>query len=182
MTFAFSHSDRPLPNDHSGPEIEGLSIPDKFFWVKADHPPLAGMQLPQGGIPWDELHRHGFRWIVCLCSERPLYNPLPLERLVTVELCDLDEKELPDDPETEERDYGVIADAVLRKLEKGEGVIVHCAGGRGRTGTLLGIVLVRLGYSAADAISFLDQVHRSRGKDGWPESKWQSDVVTRASL
>jgi protein-tyrosine phosphatase len=181
MPFTFSRPDRPLPDDHRCPEIEGLNVPGQFFWVRADRPPLAGMQLPSKDIPWEALHQLGFRWIACLCSERPFYDPFPIERLVSVELCDLVETELPEDPEVEERTFGLIADAILGKLEKGEGVIVHCAGGRGRTGTLLGIVLVRLGYSAAEAISFLDQVHRSRGKDGWPESKWQSDVVKRAS-
>lgn len=182
MAFTFFRPDRPLPEDHSFPEIEALNIPDQFYWVRADRPPLAGMQLPSKDIPWEALHQHGFRWIACLCSERPFYDPFPIERLVSVELCDLAETELPEDPEVEERTFGLIADAILGKLEKGEGVIVHCAGGRGRTGTLLGIVLVRLGYPAADAISFLDQVHLARGKAGWPESRWQSEVVTRASL
>jgi len=76
MPFTFSHLDHPLPRDHSYPEIERLSIPDQFFWVRAGRPPLAGMQLPTKVIPWDELHRHGFRWIACLCSEHPLYDPL----------------------------------------------------------------------------------------------------------
>ncbi len=138
MPFTFSHPDHPLPHDHSCPEIEGLSIPDQFFWVRADRPSLAGMQLPTKVIPWDELHSHGFRWIACLCSDRPLYDPFPLERLVSVELCDLAETELPDDPKAGEETFGTIADASIRKLEEGEGVIVHCAGGRGRTGTLLG--------------------------------------------
>jgi hypothetical protein len=26
-------------------------------------------------------------------------------------------------------------------------------------------------------VSFLDRVHKARGKSGWPESKWQADLV-----
>jgi len=101
---------------------------------------------------------------------------------VSVELCDLAERHLPEFPGEEERVIWLIAQAIVAKLKADEGVIVHCAGGRGRTGTVIGVALVHLGWSADVVISYLDQLHRSRGKSGWPESPWQSEVVRRTVL
>lgn len=161
--------------------IEGLEIPGEFYWVTNMPASLAGMRLPKlGTTPWEALDVAGFRWVVCLCSTRPVYDPAPLGRLATVELTDLVETHLPHDPDLEEQAIGVIAKMVIEKLNQGEGVIVHCAGGRGRTGTVLGVVLRKLGVPEGEVLSFLDSVHRARGKDGWPEAPWQREVVERA--
>lgn len=179
MPSSSSQLDSPLPSDFRAPEILGLQIPDQFYWLRSAQPPLAGMQLPSSNTPWEELYRNGFRWIACLCSDQPLYDPSPLRSLVSVELCDLAEVALPKVPEKEERIIRIIADAVVQRLRQGEGVIVHCAGGRGRTGTVLGCVLRELGRSAEEIIVFLDAVHKLRGKPGWPEAEWQGEVVER---
>ncbi|MCB1204417.1 MAG: tyrosine-protein phosphatase [Verrucomicrobiae bacterium] len=164
----------------NGPEIRGLRVPHEFYWV-LDHPaPLAGMSLPSPAMnSWSDFHEMGFKWVVCLCSEIPRYDPAPLKRLMTVELCDLVETELPDDPQAEEESIRLIADKVVEKVRIGEGVIVHCAGGHGRTGTVLGVALRRLGCPTEEILTFLDEVHRARQKPGWPESPWQSEVVAR---
>jgi hypothetical protein len=159
----------------------GLEVPGQFHWVLQSPAPLAGMSLPPRGTPWEPLHDLGFRQVVCLCSDRPVYDPAPLEWIVAVELCDLAEVPLPEDPDTEERDIRLISRAIQRKLAAGEGVIVHCAGGRGRTGTVIGCVLRGLGYSANEVVEFLDAVHKRRGKSGWPEADWQRLVVERSS-
>ena len=44
---------------------------------------------------------------------------------------------------------------------------------------MLGCVLRGLGYEAAEVITFLDSVHKLRGKAGWPEADWQREVVER---
>lgn len=171
------------------PKIDGLETPEEFYWVALDatsqdieaSAPLAGMQLPGPDVPWDELHFLGFRWIVCLCSVRPIYDPAPLKPLVTVELTDLAERELPDDPGMEERAIKIIATKIKEKLALGGGVIVHCAGGRGRTGTVLGVTLREAGYSPKEITEFLDAVHQARGKPRWWESPWQREVVERTN-
>lgn len=168
-----------MPEDFENPIVDGLDVPGQLYWAKVGTPPLAGMQLPAMDTPWLALHNVGFRWIVCLCSEHPRYDPDPIERLVSVELADLAEREFPEDPELEERAIRIIAEAVLKKLDLGEGVVVHCAGGRGRTGTVLGVALVRLGSAAEVVVNYLDRIHQARGKPGWPESPWQSDLVLR---
>jgi len=132
-------------------------------------------------MPWHDLYEYGFRWIVCLCSERPLYESRPIKSLVAIELSDLAEAKLPEAPEEEEQFIQVIADAVVQRLEQGEGVIVHCAGGRGRTGTVLGAALVKMGYPVNEVVSHLNAVHIARGKSGWPESSWQRSVVERSA-
>ena len=161
------------------PQVTGLAVPQQFYWVLSEPVPLAGMSLPRGQIPWDLLHFEGFRWVVCLCSETPKYDPAPLQRLVTVELCDLDERDLPENPELEEKAVRAIATKVVEKLRDGEGVIVHCAGGRGRTGTVLGVVLKMLGLEDREVLQFLNRVHQLRRTPGWPEATWQKEVVER---
>jgi len=180
MPFSLSPLDQLLPDDFNTPSVPGLKIPAQFYWLRIAQPSLAGMQLPSRDTPWDELYRNGFRWIACLCSNLPLYDPGPLRSLVAVELCDLAETELPEDPEMEEGAIRIIADAVVQRLEQGEGVLVHCAGGRGRTGTVVGSALVKMGYPPTEVISYLNALHSARGKPDWPESQWQGDVVKRA--
>ena len=163
------------------PEIPGISAPHEFYWVANDPAPLAGMRLPSDTVPWDALFEQGFRWVACLCSEKPRYNPDPLGRLVTVELCDLVDGEPPEDPEAEEELIRKIADVVILKLKLGEGVVIHCAGGRGRTGTVLGVVLRKLGLSGTEVVDYLNDVNQLRGESGWPEAKWQAEVVLKGT-
>jgi hypothetical protein len=60
------------------------------------------------------------------------------------------------------------------------GILVHCQGGRGRTGTILGAILRHCGYGAAEVIDFLDGTYVAAGQPkGWPESPWQSQVIER---
>lgn len=168
------------------PEVPGLKRPLEFYWVIDSPAPLAGMQWPRrvGRDSWNALSRAGFRWVVCLSSSRPQsgYDPCPLEPLVAVELDDLCDGGVPCQPEQEERLIRSIAARSAEKLEAGEGVIVHCAGGRGRTGTVLGVVLKRLGLETGEVMQFLNRVHRLRGTSGWPEAEWQQEVVRRAPV
>jgi len=53
-------------------------------------------------------------------------------------------------------------------------------GGRGRTGTVIGVVLVRLGHDPDAVIDYLHQLAVGRGRRGWPESAWQAEVVRTA--
>lgn len=49
--------------------------------------------------------------------------------------------------------------------------------GTGRTGTVIGASLVALGHPPDTVIPHLDALHRARGRAGWPESKWQAELV-----
>jgi len=163
------------------PTLPGLAVPYDFYWVVQHPAPLAGMPYPSAQTPWHDLAAAGFRHIICLEGHGPAYDPSPLTVSRRTSLQDLYGGNVPRDPEQEESLIHEAAHAVVSKLQAGEGVIVHCAGGTGRTGTVLGCVLRVLGVAAVQVITYLDHLHQARGRSGWPESEWQSQVVRRFS-
>ncbi len=84
----------------------------------------------------------------------------------------------PVDPDAERTLVETAAADVVEHFERGIGVAVHCMGGRGRTGTVVGVALVTLGHDPVEVVAHLDRVARGRGRRGWPESPWQANVVT----
>ena len=87
------------------------------------------------------------------------------------------------------RDYHVptteqmarILDVIDAALEAGEVVYVHCWGGIGRTGTVVGCYMVRHGWSPVDAIEELARL-REGTPDGHrpaPQSRVQREMVHR---
>jgi protein-tyrosine phosphatase len=86
----------------------------------------------------------------------------------------------PRDPEREIAAIDNAATDVVAHLTRGDGVAVHCMGGRGRTGTVLGVALVRLGHEPEAMCDYLHRVAVGRGRRGWPESPWQAEVVRNA--
>jgi hypothetical protein len=163
------------------PNICGLAAPDDFYWVLRHPAPLAGMSYPSPRTPWHDLTALGFRHVICLEGGGLAYDPSPLTLSQRRSLQDLYGGSTPRDPEREEELVREVTDAVVTKLQAGEGVVVHCAGGTGRTGTIIGCVLRLLGVPASQVITYLDHLHRARGRSGWPESEWQSQLVRRVS-
>ncbi len=53
--------------------------------------------------------------------------------------------------------FTALVDRILTATAAGETVVVHCRGGGGRTGTVVAACLVKLGYSAEDAIAAVQQ-------------------------
>jgi hypothetical protein len=102
----------------------------------------------------------------------------PLKFLARIGLTDLSAGGPPDNPGAEFEQIAAISSKAFSKLNEG-GILVHCVGGRGRTGTIIGAILRHCGYSAAEVIDFLDAAYRAAGRPGWPESSWQSQVVER---
>ena len=148
--------------------VAGLETPRDLYTVLASPAPLAGMPHPAEETPWGALASLGFRHVVCLTTRAPRYEPAPLGLLHAVELEDLYGGLDPVDPEREGREIERTARIVLAALRRSEGVLVHCQGGTGRTGTVIGVVLRGLGYSSAEVVDYLDAIHRARGKRGWP--------------
>lgn len=159
------------------PAIHGVRMPREFYWVLQEPAPLAGMAYPWPGTPWTEIAAAGFKHVVCLASEAPGYDPAPMERLYTTELEDLVHTRPPRDPAREER---LIRDAVgllEGQLMAGQGVVVHCAGGTGRTGTVIGCALRSLGFPTRQVLDYLYALNVERGNTGWPEASWQARLV-----
>lgn len=50
-----------------------------------------------------------------------------------------------------------LVDEIVEALEGGRTVVIHCLGGMGRTGLVAATVLVALGYSAQEAIRFVQE-------------------------
>jgi protein-tyrosine phosphatase len=154
-------------------------MPHDFYVVLKEPSPLAGMHFPRGRTPWKNLGAAGFTSIVCLVDSQVFYNPYPLRVLYSAELEDLHYGTWPRDPVRQERLVREATKIIVKGLDNGEGIIVHCAGGIGRTGTVLGCVLRELGFPADMVIRYLDMINKQRGIRGWPESEWQAEMVRK---
>lgn len=158
------------------PDVPGFSVPANAYWILFRPTPLLGMARPTSATPWRALYDVGVRRIVCLTSDVPPYNPSPLTFAHSVALQDLFGGIAPNQPELERGKIEAAAARVAAALREGEGVVVHCAGGTGRTGTVLGAAVIALGLPAAAAIAHLQAVNEARGKT-WPESAWQQELL-----
>jgi hypothetical protein len=166
-----------LIDPHDGIPIDGIDSPHEFYWVLGQPTPLAGMKYPRSGFPWATLFSVGFKHVVALHPGS--YDPAPLTLLFNEPLPDLVSGGPPRNADIEEQLVRSAAKATIEALRSAQGVVIHCVGGRGRTGTVLGCVLREFGYETKATIAYLNRVHRARGKPGWPESGWQGDVVAR---
>ncbi len=161
------------------PAVAGLSVPGDVYWILRRPAPLLGMTRPTATTPWATLFSLGARRVACLTDDVPDYDPAPLTFACAVGLQDLCGGIHPDHPEAEAEKVQLAAASVLDALDRGEGVVVHCAGGTGRTGTVIGAALVALGIPAADVIAHLQAVNKLRGRT-WPESPWQQELLLRS--
>lgn len=64
------------------------------------------------------------------------------------------------------REMQTMLDLVDEELARGETVYVHCWGGVGRTGTLVGCWLARHGLSGEEALERLQRLRAASGKAG----------------
>ena len=161
------------PDD--GRSIDGIDVPRELYWVIASPTPLAGMKFPRDDFPWSNLEKAGFSQVVSIHPGE--YDPSPLRLAFAEQLEDLVSGGSPTNEGEERAKVRRAVDTVVNAWRSGQGVVVHCWGGRGRTGTVLGCVLRELGLGADKVLDFLDRVHKARGKPGWPESTWQRDLV-----
>lgn len=164
-----------LVEPNRGKSLDGVRVPEELYWVLTRPAPLGGMKYPRVDLPWSQLKAAGFSRVVSL--QPGAYDPSPLTVLAEERLEDLAHGRRPRDPRAETKAIRHAVVAVVSSLRAKEGVVVHCEGGRGRTGTVLGCVLRELGHDAEVVVAYLDRVHRARGKPGWPESSWQAQLV-----
>jgi hypothetical protein len=139
------------------------------FIVAPEPALLGGMAYPPRDTDWAALYELGFHRVVRLHAGN--YDPAPLVAS-DFELEDLHGGLTPSAPEPEQARVLAAARAAAGWLAGGEGVLVHCAGGTGRTGTVLVCALRYLGRPLDEAIRAV-QSHRP----AWPESPWQETVA-----
>ena len=156
--------------------------PQKFYVIAKGPGLLAGMSYPRC-IEWQSLHDSGYRYVVCLTDDRPDYDPTPLALLYGCCLQDLFGGAHPNQAEHEERCIREAVELIQPRVLAGAGVIVHCAGGTGRTGTVIACTLKALDLPTRTIIDHMDTVNTARRKypgwKGWPESTWQREMLDR---
>lgn len=152
-----------------------MAMPAELYFLARQPVALAGMAYPSR-VDWNALHEEGLRHVVCLTHDDAPYDPTPLT-VTAIALQDLYAAIGPDDPVVERERVMRAAAIVVDSLTAGDGVAVHCRGGRGRAGTVLGCALVMLGHEPDAVVHHLDRIHTIRGKGGWPENPWQADTV-----
>jgi hypothetical protein len=158
--------------------LGNLCVPDDLYWVSRTPVALAGMSYP-GRADWSLLATEGIGHVVCLTHDAAPYDATPLT-VTSFRLQDLVSGGQPAEPERERAvAFGAAADVVAH-IAAGTGVAVHCMGGRGRTGTVIGVALVQLGHEPDAVVDYLHRLAVGRGRRGWPESPWQSEVVRSA--
>jgi len=160
--------DRPLASVHFRLTVDG--------WH-----PIVAIRQPRREHPWQELYDIGIRQVLRLRDAQLEYNPAPLRVLGMVAMQDQIGEEGPDDPEFEEM---LVQQAVmlLRGGLRHGGTAIHCVGGRGRSGTVIGGFLHTLGMPPDDIIRLLDRAYKDAGRPGWPESPWQAEVIARIRM
>ena len=97
------------------------------------------MCLPETNWPWQSIHNCGFKNLVSL---HPMeHDPTPLTSVYSLPLEDLVHGDPPKNPLLEISKIRSATSITLQSLSDCKGVVVHCWGGRGRTGTVLGWVM-----------------------------------------
>ncbi len=163
-------------------QIQGILTPNDFYQVIDRPAPLAGMISPTNvKTPWEAFSQAGYRSVMCLSTYNPQYDPAPLTRLKSIRLDDLALGTPPSQPNNEKLLIKRAAEKIIEEMERGAGVIVHSAGGTGRTGMVLGMTLCSLGYGVEQVIRYLNYLAIVRGRmSGWPQTPWQEDFLREA--
>jgi hypothetical protein len=163
--------------------LRDLKIPSQFYPIALNPVPIAGMAYPAKSTRWLALGRLGFRHVICLTAVKPKYSPSPLQIAYAIDLEDQLGRKRPTDPQREERCIRKAVDAALDKIRAREGLVIHCVGGTGRTGTVIGCLLRAVGCKGQDVLGYLDEINKARGhSEGWRESDWQRDLVERFQI
>ena len=158
--------------------VQGMEVPRDIYCILKAPALLGGMRYPHSQTDWTGIAQVGFKYVVNLEDDSfSNYDHSPLKGLYSAHLEDLCSGRPPRNEGEEKRLITEAVEVIVSTLCKGEGVLVHCIGGRGRTGTVMGCILKRLGYSSEAILKYLNDLHIARGKPGWPESEWQKALV-----
>ena len=133
---------------------------------------------------WHQLRNEAVRAIVCLAEKDEIHEK-SFEYAEALESgtvpCSVLPFEIPDRGAPEDRDaFWALAGDVANRLRCGETVLIHCAGGVGRTATLAICVLLALGEPAGEARSVVSRAGST--VETAPQSKLISWCALRGSI
>lgn len=123
------------------------------------------------------LEQVGAQTIVCLQTDAEIERRFPdyLEWLRHPEPYEAVRAQIEDHLVIDDRDMASLIRAVVRRLVRGESVVVHCGAGWGRAGLVAALVLVGFGSGVDDALA---RVRSARPAAG-PQSIEQHDQLAR---
>ena len=144
-------------------------MPVGFSWV--DRPHLAGLARPDGPDDLAWLRRNGIDVLVSLTEAPPDRRGVNDAGLMTVHIP------IPDMTAPTVRQFELCVETIARAKRSGMGVAVHCAAGKGRTGTILAGYFVAAGMPADRAIEHVRDL-----RPGSIETPEQEDAVRLYAL
>jgi atypical dual specificity phosphatase len=120
-------------------------MPVGFSWVERPH--LAGMAIPDGPEDLAWLRRSGIDILISLTEHPPPRGDVNDAGLMSVHVP------IRDMTAPTARQFDLCCETIERARKSGMGVAVHCAAGKGRTGTVLAAYLVSTGVPPDAAIA-----------------------------
>ena len=124
--------------------------PTNFGWLIADKLAGCGMPTTQSEIEW--VQKQGIKSIVTMTEES-----LPSSWVKDIQYLHVPTEDL-SAPDIDQIDSAV--EFIHQRLQNGEPVMVHCAAGIGRTGTILACYLVK--YQRMSAKGAIEKVRKER--------------------
>lgn len=133
---------------------------------------------------WNQVRNEAVRAIVCLAEKDELHEKsCDYARALEAGTvpCLVLPFEIPDRGAPEDRDaFWALAGDVAKRLQCGETVLIHCAGGVGRTATFAVCVLLALGEPASEARSVVSRAGST--VETAPQSKLISWCASQGSI
>jgi hypothetical protein len=104
------------------------------------------------------------RWLRAHSPDRAIWSPIPDLHAPTVDGA------------------MTLIEALRQRLDRGDGLLMHCAAGIGRSGTMAAALLITMGMSAADAITHVSSHRPMAGPEEGAQSALLGAVAERATL